>query len=663
MCGIAGFVTTADAAGRDENAAGRTLDSMLRSIQHRGPDAGGSWSTRLENGAGIWLGHRRLSIIDLSDAGAQPMLSACGRFTLSFNGEIYNFQTLRQRLSAEGVLPQLRGNSDTEILLAAIAAWGLAEALKQSRGMFALALYDRRTEVLSLARDAFGEKPLYFAELNGAFVFASELKALRVHPDWRFKVDHGAIADCLRYGYIPDDRTAFDGVSSLPPGAILETPAARAGASSSWSIHRWWDTISVAAEAHSARFKGSVDEATDRLEALLGNAVNQQLISDVPIGAMLSGGIDSSLICAIAQSQRKSAGASALQTFALGFKEKEFDESGYARAVAAHIGSNHHEIILSADDALELVDRMPTLYDQPFTDPSQLPTYLISAFARNSVTVALSGDGGDELFAGYDRYRGFEARCGGGLAPLKRVRRLASAWGKLVAHRATSGETSRRMKLSEKAFREPAPFASPAAAFDLFTLAYPASEMLMAKPSPERRDEILERIDAVDNAWSAAERQMEAGPLVDLVRYLPNDILVKVDRAAMAVTLEGRMPFLDVDVVRFALSLPDDIRRADGAPKGILRRVLARHVPRDLFERPKRGFAIPLGPWLKGPFRDRVSALLAPERLEAEGLFCPRRVDALWKAFLDGRSVPPHLIWMLFAITAQLEAAQRETPL
>ncbi|MDB5570122.1 MAG: hypothetical protein JWN93_1305 [Hyphomicrobiales bacterium] len=646
MCGVAGLYRPGGLAERDAIA----VAAMTGALAHRGPDASSVWT---DAPAGMALGHRRLSIIDLSPAGAQPMASASGRYSIAFNGEIYNFGELRAELEEKGLAPAWRGHSDTEALLAAIEAFGLEGALARTRGMFALGLFDRQTGALTLARDAFGEKPLYVARIDDAVVFASELKGLKAHPAWRGEIDRQALTAFIRHGYISAPATIYAGVSKLRPGAFCVIDAQTAHAPLARET-LWYDALALAGAARRAPFAGDAAAATAELDRLLHASIARQAIADVPVGAFLSGGIDSSTVAAIMQAQR----ATPIETFALGFVEEAFNEAPYAREVARCIGSSHNEIVLSADHARDLVATMPDVYDEPFADPSQLPTSMIAAFARTKVTVALSGDAGDELFAGYGRYHAIARRWSGGVSGAA-IRTASSAYANLllaavvapaqalgfsrVAGRALA---PLRMRLEGLAARSGARSALEAYERS-FTVVDQAHRFVRgAKPVV---DPLIAQV-AAQPGWSV----LEQATLYDTLRYLPDDILVKVDRAAMAHSLETRVPLLDTDVAAFAWSLPDELRMLGGERKGLLKAVLGKYVPRALWDRPKRGFGVPAAAWLAGPFRPLASDLFSRANIERQGLLNADAVVTVWEDFLSGGQRRVNLVWTLFVLQLYL---------
>jgi asparagine synthase (glutamine-hydrolysing) len=631
MCGIAGFLTPpADPA----EVLQMQVLQMADAIAHRGPDSAGHW---VDPAHGIALGHRRLAVVDLSPQGAQPMMSHCGRYVVAFNGEIYNHADLRAELESEaGPLPW-RGHSDTETLAATCARWGLVAALPRLVGMFAIAVWDRKQARLTLARDRLGEKPLYWGRLpGGTLAFGSELRALRAHARWQGEIDRDALALYLRLGAVPAPHTIHRGVHKLEPGAWVRFAHGQPDATG-----HWWRLVDVARQGVAARPRAAQwtdAEATDRLQALLMQAVGGQLLSDVPLGAFLSGGVDSSTI--VAMMTRCAPGA--VRTFCIGFDQPGFDEAAHARAVAAHLGTQHTELRVTAAEALAVVPRLPTLYDEPFADSSQIPTALVAAMARRDVTVALSGDGGDELFAGYNRYL-LAGRLWRRLAPLPMpLRRLAARallavdagrWTSAADFLQRGRAPARRHVLVgpklHKLARQVLPAVDLAAMHKALASLWPDPAALV--PGAQ------EPATAFDAAFPAGvDDAIDRMCLIDQGLYLPDDILVKVDRAAMAVALETRVPLLDHRIVEFAWQLPARLKLRDGQGKWLLRQVLYRHVPAALIERPKQGFAVPLQAWLQGPLRDWAEDLLAAERLHQDGFIHPAPVRAAWAALLAG---------------------------
>jgi asparagine synthase (glutamine-hydrolysing) len=643
MCGLAGVFG-------DPQLNPATLTAMARTLAHRGPDDEGIW---LDAEAGIGFGHRRLAIVDLSPAGHQPMHSPSGRFVISFNGEIYNHAELRTELAAEGHDVAWRGYSDTETLLAGFDAWGIAETLKRANGMFALALWDRHERALTLARDRLGEKPLYYGRPRpGApFFFASELKALKAHPGFDPEIDREALGLFVRYLAVPAPRSIYRGISKLVPGTMLTL---RSGAQEP-VIEPFWSGADVARAGLADPLRLSPEDATDALERVLERAVGRQMMSDVPLGAFLSGGVDSSTVVAIMQklSPRPT------QTFTIGFHEQGYNEAEQAKAVARHLGTAHTELYVTPQEALDVIPRLPAMYDEPFADSSQIPTHLVAALARKHVTVALSGDGGDELFGGYDRYL-MTAAMWGRIASVPVPFRAAAARAlTMVPASAWTGVGNVAGKLLPPALRSPR----------FGDKMHKGASMLTSHSLDELYDGMLSVwrdpatvvIGASNDAQAPDVADMDGVDRMmveDMLGYLPNDILAKVDRAAMAVSLETRVPLLDREVVEFAWRLPLDFKIRGHTSKWILRQVLYRHVPANLIERPKMGFGVPLGVWLRGPLRDWAETLLDERRLRDEGFFHPHQVRRAWSDCLRGRNNPQRL-WPVLIFQSWLEAQEQ----
>ncbi len=644
MCGIAGFLDFDQRYSADEQEG--ICRSMTDALVHRGPDDHGHWG---DAAAGIALGHRRLSILDLSELGHQPMTSASARYVITYNGELYNFQSLRQQL----VDVPYRGASDTEVILAALERWGLAESLNRFDGMFAFALWDRRERVLHLARDRFGEKPLYYGLIDGALVFASEMKALRRFPNFRPEVDRGSVAQFLRYGYVPAPRTIYAELGKLAPATYLSI-ANRTDARKSPTPY--WSYEDLARSAKASPFHGSDDEAVEQLDALLRRVVSSRAIADVPVGAFLSGGIDSSAIVALLQA---GTGRTA-HTFTIGFHEGAFNEADSAKLVAEHLRTDHTELYVSAAEAREVIPRLPYIYDEPFADASQIPTFLVSQLARRHVTVALSGDAGDELFGGYNRYRWAEAvwrfvdnvpkRARPLLAGAIRLGRPAAfdslfrmLEGTPAARFALRNPGDKIQKVSELLNAK-----DPSDLYFLLASTWKTTDVVVGSQEP--RHPVLQGRAPDFNDF--AERMMCA----DAVTYLPDDILVKVDRASMSVSLETRVPFLSAEVASFAWSLPPNMKFRHGNGKWILRELLARYVPRSLFERPKMGFGVPLDVWLRGPLRQWAATLLDEGRLRREGIFQPAAIREKWVEHLSRQRNWQYPLWHVLMFQSWYDA-------
>jgi asparagine synthase (glutamine-hydrolysing) len=636
MCGLTGFW---DFAGRHRADGTSVVAKMADSLTHRGPDDHDTWH---DPDSGIAFGHRRLSIIDLSPAGHQPMHSANGRYVLSFNGEIYNHLELRRELDAATAVAW-RGRSDTETLLAAIERWGVEQACRKATGMFAFTLWDRETHELHLVRDRLGEKPLYYGWVGDNLLFGSELKAIRAHPDWRGDVNRAALTHFLRFSYVPAPESIYQGIYKVIPGTILTFDRNRAERRSVY-----WSPVQIAQEGTSHRFAGTERDAIVELERLLTDAVSRQMVADVPLGAFLSGGVDSSTIVSFMQSQS----SLRVRTFTVGFKEEAYDEAAHARTVARHIGTEHTEIVVTSEEARALIPRMAEIYDEPFADPSQIPTYFVSRLARNGVTVSLSGDGGDELFGGYSRY--FIGRAllrASGVMPPPLRRALAGALGVVPpAIWDRTGDMLRGLlprRLQYRSLGERIHKISALLTASDLDSAY--LSMVSRWSTPESL--VLGSADAAtvlsETRQAALSDPTEKMMLNDLVSYLPDDILVKLDRAAMRVSLETRLPFLDHRVVEFAWRLPVSMRVRRGSSKPLLRQVLYRRLPGRLFNRPKTGFSVPIGEWLRGPLASWAEDLLAADRIRREGYFDATEVQRIWSEHRSGKRNWQDVLWNL----------------
>jgi len=644
MCGIAGFIRARTDLHTDELA--ERAAQMADAIAHRGPDDRGVWA---DANAGVALAHRRLSVIDLSSEGHQPMESATRRYLLVYNGEVYNYADVRRELEGTGAAPRWRGHSDTEAMLAAIETWGIDGALARFNGMFAFAVWDRLERTLHLARDRMGEKPLYYGSVQRTFAFGSELKAMRALPEFATEIDHDALALFLRFNCVPAPWSIYRGIRKLAPGMRAEV---RANANGDFDIRhvRYWD-IATVARAGMAHADGT--DALERLRAALEQAVRLRMVADVPVGAFLSGGIDSSIVTALMQRQS----TSPVRTFTIGFGNEAYDEAPYARQVARHLHTEHTELYVSADEARGVVPLLPAMYDEPFADSSQIPTYLVSRLARTQVTVALSGDGGDELFFGYERYvRGLQlARApeavrraaAGALAFVKPAAadRLLGAIQAILPRRLRFAHPSEKLRKLRRALKEAGPRERYLDLVSFWHDGVPTAPYRVVTAPHERL------VDA-DRDLPLAQWMM----LVDQRTYLPDDILTKVDRASMAVSLEARVPLLDHELVTFAWSLPLDAKSYRGRGKRLLRELLCRYVPRDIVERPKRGFAVPLGEWLRGPMREWAEALLDESRLAREGFLDPAPIRARWRQHLAGVDSAESELWSVLTFQAWLEA-------
>ena len=650
MCGIAGIFSP-------DRVDSALLARMAGAIAHRGPDDQGIWA---DAEAGIGFAHRRLSILDLSPQGHQPMHSRDGRFVICFNGEIYNHADIRTELEDLALAPEggWLGHSDTEVLLQAFVAWGLEDAITRAVGMFAFALWDRKERLLHLVRDRFGEKPLYYGWAGRDFIFGSELKALRCHPQFDRTIDRRSLSALVGRTYIPAPRSIYRGTFKLPPGMVFTLSAENEpvpfvsppleGQNGTHRLHRYWSYRDVVR-------RGLIDpiqhqsEALHLLERTLAEAIRNQSFADVPVGAFLSGGIDSSTIAALYQKHS----AKPVRTYSIGFEEGGFNEAEYAKAVAKQLGTVHHEYYVTVQEARDVIPLLPTIYDEPFADSSQIPTFLVSRFARRDVTVALTGDGGDELFAGYNRHflaprlwRQLE-RLPRGLRSLvaKSLLRLPEGvWG-AASHILGKGERPFLGAKIHKGIR----IAQSAKTFDDVYLSFLDEWNLEENPAL-----------GADGADCPFDLDVDKAPdavrvmYCDAVSYLPDDILTKVDRASMAVGLETRVPFLDHRVAELSARIPLAMKVTEGHGKHILRQLLYREAPAALFDRPKAGFAVPVGQWIKGPLRDWAEDLLEPSALAREGYFDPAIIKRRWSEHLDGRRNSASAIWAVLMFQAWL---------
>lgn len=613
MCGIAGFCNRQRTWKRD-------IEIMKERMEHRGPDAQGTWASEAEN---VVLGHRRLSILDLSESGAQPMVSHSGRYVIAYNGEIYNYKEVEQKLRRENKLTYLNGSSDTEVLLEALEAYGVKEGISLCKGMFAIALYDRQEKELWLLRDRVGEKPLYYGFVGSSFVFASEIGCITALPDFQNPVNRDVLDIYMIHGYIPAPHSIYEGIFKLEPGKLLRTKAPYR----EFTEDTWWSMAEVARYGQEHPFTGTRQEASEELERLLKNAIAGQMVADVPLGAFLSAGIDSSTIISLMQSMsgRK------VKTFTIGMEDQQFDEAGIAKQIAAHLGTEHTELYISEKDAKEVIPLLPGMFGEPFADSSQIPTYLVSRMTREHVIVSLSGDGGDELFCGYTTY----ATVNGAWEKLRRIPLgLRKNVGRMMTQGPLSGKQSNVIRgtlLSAK---------TPEELYALSDLAEPFLGKMTVTPG--RAGCIFTNYQS--GFLKGAQNNLM---LMDLLMYHPDDILVKVDRTAMAVSLESRVPMLDKDVVEFAWTLPVSMKWENGTGKQVLRDVLYRYVPKELMDRPKKGFAIPIEKWLKEPeLADWAQELLDERKIRREGYFDPAAVKRLWEDFTQ-RGIWRKQIWFL----------------
>lgn len=647
MCGLVGYLDPRQKFSSSE--ASHRLDMMSRRLRHRGPDGQGTAVESNDNGK-VWggLGHRRLSVLDLSPTGAQPMQSHCGRYIIAFNGEIYNFREIRHWLDCQAQI-KWRGTSDTEVLLELVARVGVEKALDELDGMFAFAVLDLRNRRLSLARDAFGEKPLYYGLWDGVLLFGSELRALAAWPGFRPAENEAARAAFFRYSYIPAPETIYERVWKLPAAHWLELSLDQLSSGQMPTARAWWDSVSNALQSIEKPFQGDFETAVDAVSELLSRSVRRRMVSDVPLGALLSGGVDSSLTTAIMQQVSDTP----VRTFTIGMSAEGYDESPAAEAVANHLGTRHETLMLTAEDVLSAVPDIGAMYDEPFADSSQLPTFLVARMAREQVTVALSGDGGDELFAGYNRH----FRTPGLWDRLRHIPRPARSIAARGLRTIPPSAISRLVRMLGRI--APAELAAGRAGEKLHKLA-----RLMSASNPEELHELLlrtdtgidrladysglalvtERADPRAIAVTLTERLM----LFDTENYLPDDILTKVDRASMSVSLEIRTPYLDRELFSLAWSLPLAMKANDQKGKRVLRELLYRHVPPHLIDRPKAGFAIPVGRWLRGPLREWAETLLESEFSKESMPKIPlSNVQSLWLQHLSGKRDHATILWNL----------------
>jgi asparagine synthase (glutamine-hydrolysing) len=648
MCGIVGFI--GGNWSRGPVAARAQVQSMAACIGHRGPDGSATWQ---DDERRVAFGHNRLAILDLSPAGDQPMRSPGGRYVIVYNGETYNHMELRRRLEEEGAQPAWRGHSDTETLLAAFEAWGVKETLQRSIGMFAFALWDRQERRLILARDRLGEKPLYYGwqgrGAERAFLFGSELKALSSHPAFGGEIDRQALTLYMRHAYVPAPYSIYVGMRKLLPGCLLTIGADdEAG-----TLQPYWSAAEAARNGVASPIAAGTSEILDQLEQVLSDAVGRQMLSDVPLGAFLSGGVDSSTIVALMQAQS----SRPVKTFSIGFHEDAYNEAKHAGAVARHLGTDHMELYATAADALSLVPDLPRIYDEPFADSSQIPTLLVAKLARKHVTVALSGDAGDEVFAGYNRYRMTDAYWRRLSMIPRPLRSLAARTLKSMPMGALNSLAgllpgSKGMALAgDKLLKAAGVLPSRSADELYYTLVSqwqdPAALVI---GGDEPATPLTGDMPALDGL-SDIERMM----VLDMLTYLPDDILAKVDRAAMSTSLETRVPFLDHRVVEFAWRMPMETKLRGGETKWALRQILYRHVPKALIERPKMGFGVPIDSWLRGPLKDWAEALLDEARLRREGYFRPEPIRRAWDAHQSGRANLQHPLWAVLMFQSWLE--------
>lgn len=642
MCGFIGFVHLEPRPATAESLQ-QTVRKMAEVITHRGPDAEGVF---IDPQAQLALGFRRLAIRDLTAAGHQPMEAASQRYVMAFNGEIYNSEEVRRQLVAAVGPLSFRGHSDTEVLLAGIDHWGLEATIQKCAGMFAIALWDRKTGTLSLCRDRFGEKPLYYGFGRGVFLFGSELKGLRRHPLFDSAIDRQSLALFLRHNYLPGPHSIYHQIRKLVPGTIVTLTLPQLQKRQLPEPQSYWSLIETLDAGQASPFTGSLDEAVTELESILLRTIEEQMISDVPLGAFLSGGVDSSLIVALMQSRK----AQRVRSFSVGFQEKDFDEAPHAKAVARHLGTEHTELYVTPQDALDVVPLLPVMFDEPFADSSQIPTYLVAQMARRDVTVSLSGDAGDEIFGGYSRYvRGLQFAK---LEAIPRVLRRGIAWGlnQLPGVQSAASRSLLRKVYWAAALLGTSSFEE---AYRLMVSAW--RDPLLAVDSAAVAGSAFDELPARLQGHSHLRRMMS----LDTMTYLPDDILVKVDRTTMAVSLEARAPFLDHRVSEFATRLPDQMLMEGHEGKQILRRLLAKYVPPALTNRPKQGFGVPVDQWVRGPLLDWAESLLEPRALADQGFLHSAHVRQVWEEHRSGRANRITQLWPILMFQAWHQEATR----
>ncbi len=648
MCGIAGYFSSHPISDGEQ-----TLLNMIGSIRQRGPDSKGVW---IDDEAGcVGFAHSRLSILDLSPLGHQPMESSCGRYAISYNGEVYNYLELREELRELG--RQFRGDSDTEVILAAIGEWGVERAIGRFVGMFAFSLWDRKEKRITLCRDRIGIKPLYYGVQNEMLFFASELSPIKAMGSVRLEIDKSAVASFIRYGYVPSPNSIYQGVKKLAPGHLVQfDERAISSGTGERMVQYWRAEDAVEAGRGKNAFQGSAEEAVEALDEKLREAISCRMISDVPLGAFLSGGIDSATVVSIMQQLSDKP----VNTFSIGLGEKEYNEAIHAKEIARHLGTNHTELYIDSNDALNVVPEIPKMYDEPFGDSSQIPTFLVSRLARENVTVSLSGDGGDELFAGYNRY-------GMGYAVWRMAQKMPKL-GRVLIQRTLSGIKRERWDSIYRTFEWAVPtgyrvrmpgyrahrlaamlnISDPSDMYKALVSQYPDPESLMADGIHELEANDRSPSGEGGEGISFVEKMM----FHDLVGYLPEDILTKVDRASMAVSLEARVPLIDHRLVEFAWTLPMEYKIRDGQTKWALRQVLDRYVPKNLIERPKMGFAVPVEKWLRNELRDWAEDLLDKKSLEDGGIFNAGEVRKLWEEHLAGEMDWQYVLWNVLMFQA-----------
>lgn len=649
MCGIVGFC---DRNGRRTAGTLRqSLGGMVSKISHRGPDSAGYW---IDESVGLALGHRRLSIMDVSQAGQQPMMSQCERYIITFNGEIYNYRNIRNKIDKEQDGYLWRGSSDTEVILAAISVYGLINAVTEFVGMFAFALWDRVDEVLYLVRDRIGEKPLYYGFSAGVFMFGSELKPLRVHPAWQGEIDRDVLGLYFRNNYVPAPFSIYKNIFKLPQGTYLKLNIQNMSSGLLPEPINYWSLLKAAQYGINHPFSGTDEDAISELDKYLKTAISGQMISDVPLGAFLSGGVDSSVVVSLMQAQS----TQPIRTFTIGFQDVAYNEATYANAVAKHIGTSHTELCLTPEDCMSIIPELPVLYDEPFADSSQIPTHLVCKLARQNVAVCLSGDGGDEVFLGYNRHiqlarlqRVFK------VMPLTVRQLIAASLNNLPASFIELILRGKKFGLLADQVQKIASIIDREDPSDMYQLLtqfweYPSAIVL---GSHEKQTLLTDK-----SLWPDFAEYLHSIMYVEQMTSLPDDMLVKVDRAAMGVSLETRVPFLDHRLIEFSWSLPFKMKYRDGLTKWLLRQILYKYVPSSLIERPKAGFGIPIDVWLKGPLRDWAEELLNERRLRNDGFLNAKILRGKWIEHLEGKKKwQPHL-WGVLMFQSWLDQQKKD---
>lgn len=637
MCGFAGFITNSE--GFDSEKLRMTASRMNSVLDHRGPDDSGIW---IDQEVGIALGHRRLSIIDLSSEGRQPMISSNGRYVICYNGEIYNYREIQKKVEEISGDLNLRGHSDTEVVLKAIEVWGLSKTLAELVGMYSIALWDRLEHTLYLVRDRMGEKPLYYTHIGKCLIFGSELKSLKEHPSFVGRIDRNSLALYMRYNYIPSPYTIYENVYKLLPGSMLTFKVN----SRSLDVKTYWSLKEKTVDGLNNKITLNETQAIDELDQLLKQSISQQMIADVTIGSFLSGGIDSSTVTAIMQTQS----SKPVKTFSIGFNESKYNEAIYAKEISSFLGTDHTELYVEPHQAMEVIPKLPLLYDEPFADASQIPTYLVSKLAKNNVSVALSGDGGDELFCGYRRYILGEKLSNRLNTIPWNIRILTSnllrfpsieTWDKILSMSQLSGSQIYSLSIALKSRN----FES---VYQILVSLWKEPELLVLGASEPPT------IFTDQNNTSGINGSIDKMMYIDMMSYLPDDILVKLDRASMGVSLESRVPFLDHRIVEFSWKLPMSYKIREGQSKWILRQVLNRYIPKKMMDRPKMGFGMPIDSWLRGPLREWAEELLDDNKLKKQGYFNNYLVRQKWNEHLTGKKDNQHYLWSILMFQAWL---------